>query len=103
MLRSQTRWSQYYSRPGAGAEIICLINIYCRGGKDEEKPPLRHISYGTTFINYSFKWQYMADAGAGAKTEIRDKGGAGAENKLFRLNNTAQKFLFLLYFSKRQR
>ena len=27
----------------------------------------------------SFKWQYMAGAGAGA--EIRDKGGTGAENK----------------------
>ena len=28
-------------------------------------------------------------AGAGAVAEIRDKGGAGAENKLFRLSNTA--------------
>ena len=36
----------------------------------------------------SFKWQYMAGAGAGA--EIRDKGGTGAENKLFRLRNTGQ-------------
>ena len=36
--------------PG-GAEMIFLINIYCRqfgGCKDEEKPALRHISYGTT-------------------------------------------------------
>ena len=33
----------------------------------------------------SFKWQYMAGAGAGAVAEIMDKGGAGAgvvaENK----------------------
>ena len=48
-------------RPGAGieagAEIILAVNI----------------SYGTT-VKYSFKWQYMAGAGAGA--EIMDKGGA---------------------------
>ena len=31
---------------------------------------------------YSFKWQYMAGAGAGVgAAEIMDKGGAGAENK----------------------
>ena len=30
-------------------------------------------------------------AGAGAGAEKRDKGGAGAENKLFRLPNTAKK------------
>ena len=32
---------------------------------------------------YSFKWQYIARAGAGAGAEINDKGGAGvgAENK----------------------
>ena len=38
-------------RPGAGAEIVFLINIYCSqfgGCWDEEKTPLRHISYGTT-------------------------------------------------------
>ena len=28
-------------------------------------------------------------AGAGARAEIMDKGGAGAENKKFRLRNTA--------------
>ena len=32
-------------------------------------------------------------AGAGAGAEKRDKGGAGAENKLFRLPNTAKKRL----------
>ncbi len=29
----------------------------------------------------SFKWQYMAVAGAGAGAEIMDKVGAGAKNK----------------------
>ena len=28
-LRSRSRWSRNYLRPGAGAEIIFLINIYC--------------------------------------------------------------------------
>ena len=36
----------------------------------------------------SFKWQYMAEAGAGV--EIMDKGGAGAENKQIRIRNTEQ-------------
>ena len=36
----------------------------------------------------SFKCQYMAIAGAGA--EIMAKVGTGAENKKFRLRNTAQ-------------
>ena len=56
-----------------GAEIIFLKNIYNSqfgGCQNEEKPPLRHISYGT----------------AGA--EIMDKGGAEAENKSFWLRNT---------------
>ena len=35
----------------------------------------------------------MAGAGAGAGAEKRDKNGAGAENKLFRLPNTAKKRL----------
>ena len=38
-------------------------------------------------------WQYMAvalvGAGAEAEAEIMDKVGAGAENKYFRLHNTA--------------
>ena len=41
-----------YLRPRAGN--IFYINIYCSqfgGRKDEEKPPLRHISYGTTVIH----------------------------------------------------
>ena len=29
----------------------------------------------------SLLWQYMAKAGAWARVKIRDKGGAGAENK----------------------
>ena len=39
----------------------------------------------------SFKWQYMAvaGAGAGARAEIMNKAGAEAENKSFRLRNTA--------------
>ena len=35
-------------------------------------------------LKSSFKWQYMARAGA----EERDKGGAGAKNKYFLLRNT---------------
>ena len=37
----------------------------------------------------SLKWQNMQEAGVGAGAEIMDKGGAGAENKSFRLSNTA--------------
>ena len=37
----------------------------------------------------SLKCQYMAVAGAGAGAEIMVKVGAGAENKWFRLCNTA--------------
>ena len=35
----------------------------------------------TAVVYSSFKRQYMAQAGAGARDEIRDKGGARAENK----------------------
>ena len=39
--------------------------------------------YCYSTVQYSFKWQYMAGAGAGAEAgaEIVDKGGAGAKNK----------------------
>ena len=43
-LRSRSRWSRNYLRPGAEAEIIFLINIYIsqfRGCQDEEKLILR--------------------------------------------------------------
>ena len=46
-----------YLRPGAGAELIFLINIYCSqfgGCQDEEKPPLRQIYYGTTTVIVQF-------------------------------------------------
>ena len=42
------------------------------------------MSIETYFLEYySFKWKYMAGAGAGVGAEIIDKGGAGvgAENK----------------------
>ena len=63
------------------------------------------ISYGKTVIVYrSLKWQNMQEAGVGAGAEIMDKGGAGAENKSFRLSNTAssmcnieQLWTFLFY------
>ena len=51
--RSRSWWSRNYLRPGAGAEIVFLINIYCSqfgGCWDEEKTPSRHISYGTTVL-----------------------------------------------------
>ena len=53
---------------------------------------MRRISDGTTYrycngkVRYSFKWQNMAGAVAEAGAEIMDKGGAGAEDKLFLLN-----------------
>ena len=50
--RSRSRWSQNYWRPGAGAEIIFLINIsYSQFGgcQDEEKRSLRHIYYTTCY------------------------------------------------------
>ena len=34
---------------------------------------------------------YIAEVGVEAGAEIMDKGGAGAENKLFRLRNTVYK------------
>ena len=52
VLRSRSRQSQNYLRPRAGN--IFYISIFCSqfgGRKDEEKPPLRHISYGTTVIH----------------------------------------------------
>ena len=59
--------------------------IYCGqsgGCLDEENPPLRRISYGNFCrVQYSFKWQNMTGAGAGAGTEFIDKDVAGAENK----------------------
>ena len=42
-----------YMRPGTGAEVILLINIYSyqfEGCQDEEKPTLRLTSYGTVVI-----------------------------------------------------
>ena len=53
VLRSRSRWSRNYLRPGAGAEIIHLINIsYSQFGGyyDKKKPPLRQISYSTTVL-----------------------------------------------------
>ena len=53
VLRSRSRWSRIYLKPGAGANIIFLINIYCsqfEGCQDEEKPPMSHISYGFIII-----------------------------------------------------
>ena len=44
-------------------------------------------------VQNSFKWQYMDVAGAGAGAEIMEKGGAGYENKLYRLRNTAIGYL----------
>ena len=43
----------------------------------------KYIRNSTTIMQNSFKYQYMAVAGAGAVAgaEIMDKGGAGAENK----------------------
>ena len=50
--------------------------------QDEEKPQLIHIyCIMVLLLQYSFKWQYMAESGAEAGAEIKDKGGAGAENK----------------------
>ena len=50
--------------------------------QDEEKPQLRHNYYGiAVIVQFFLKWQYMAETGAGAGAEIRDKGGARAENK----------------------
>ena len=70
--------------------IFTAVSLEAR--LEEEKPPLRHISYGT-LLYYSFKWQYRSEAGAGAGAgagaEVMDKGGAGAENKQIRLHNTA--------------
>ena len=43
----------------------------------------------------SFKWQYMAGAWAGAK--IRDKGGAGAEQKYIRLLKTVYKWCTYIF------
>ena len=40
-----------------------------------------------------------AGAGVGAGTEIIDKGGAGAENKYFRLRNTGVKDIILVNFA----
>ena len=60
------------------------------------------MSIETYFLKYySFKWKYMAGAGAGvgAAGEIMDKGGAGvgAENKIFRLRNTESKLPEFFY------
>ena len=62
-------------RPGAGAEIICLINIYWSqfGGCQDEEQPVS-TSFGMALlVQISFKWQYMAGASAGAGVEIRAK------------------------------
>ena len=51
-----------------------------------KKSPLMHIgiSYDTVLLlQCTFQWQYTAGAGAGARAEIIDKGGAGAENNNF--------------------
>ena len=68
-------------RPGAGAEIIFIINIFCcqfGGCQVEEKLISTSISM-VLLLQNSFKWQYyMAVAGAGAGAEIMDKGGDGA-------------------------
>ena len=40
----------------------------------------------------------MDVAGAGAGAEIRDKAGAGAENKYFRLGNTDLILVFMIYW-----
>ena len=96
MLRSRSRWSLNYLRPGAGAgagaEIIFLIIIsYSQigGCYDEEKPPLRHLSFSTVLLLYCVvqievtingrSWSWSLSLGA----EIMDKGGAGVggENK----------------------
>ena len=87
-------WSRNYLRPGAGAEIIFLINIfYPQFGLDAgmKKNLLKDyfVWYTVLPLKYSFKWQYMAGAGAGAGAESMDKGGAGAKNIYFRLRNTA--------------
>ena len=48
--------------------------------KKSSSLPLGFISILLVFLN-SFKCQYMAVAGAGARAEIMAKVGAGAENK----------------------
>ena len=58
-------------RPGAGAEIIFVINIFCSQFgvcQDEEKQISASIMQcSTTFIlQNSFKWQYIVVAGTGA-------------------------------------
>ena len=77
--------AKIFLRPGAvaGAEIISLIYIFCSpfgGRQDKEKLISTSISM-VLLLQNSFKWQYMAVAGAGAGAEIMDKGGAGAEKK----------------------
>ena len=66
-------------RPGAGAgtEIIFVINIFCiqfSGRWDEEKLISTSISM-LLLLKNSFKWQYMAVAGArvGARAKLWTK------------------------------
>ena len=57
--------------------------MFCRpfgGCQDEEKLIYTFINT-VLLLQNSFKWQYMAVAGAGAGAEIMGKAGAGAENK----------------------
>ena len=72
-----------YMRPGTGAEVILLINIYSyqfEGCQDEEKPPMRYLYLLWYYcLKFSLTWQYLA--GAEARADIMDKGGAAAENK----------------------
>ena len=70
-------------RFGAGAEIVflnkyILQSVWILLGWRKASIEACLLCY-YWYITYSFKFQYMAVAGAGA--EIRDKGGAGAENK----------------------
>ena len=87
MLRSRSRWSHYYLRPGVGAKIIFLINtVHCTVSLEDAR--MKKTLHCDTILMlllllYSFKWHYMARVGAGveAGAEIRDIGRARAENK----------------------
>ena len=75
-------WSQSRSQQDLFKQIFPLVSFEDARMKKNLHWDILVITYGTTnTVCYSFKWQYMAGAGAG--TEIMDEGGAGAraENK----------------------
>ena len=45
----------------------------------ELRPEDSSCVHSKHIVQYSFKWQYMVEAGAGAGAEIMDKGGAKKE------------------------